>query len=186
MFHLYEPLQTQPRLDRHVRPLAVTYFVIVVFDLLHKVERLQVFDNLLAAVETVHAVVLAYVRLQLFLYRVHVQMRVRREDIDGLEVVFLPQHVVVHVMRRRHFQTTGTETYLYVTVLDDRDHTTDTRYDDVLAFEPLVLLLFGVDADRYIAEDGLRTGGSHYCVVCTGLGIDYTRLRHFVAQVVEF
>ena len=68
-------------------------------------------------------------------------------------------------MRRRHFQATGTETDLYVAILDNRDHTTDPRHDDVLAFEPLVLLLFGVDTNGNIAEDGLRTGGSDNAVI---------------------
>ena len=92
-------------------------------------------------------------------------MRVRREDIDGLEVVFLPQHVVVHVMRRRHFEATGTETYLYVAVFDDRNHTTDTRYDHFLTLQPCIRRIFRVDTNRYIAEYRLRTGGSHYTII---------------------
>ncbi len=186
VLHLHEPLQAQPRLDRHVRALGIADLVVVVLDFLHEVKGLEVFHNLLAAIETVHAVVLAYVRLQLFLYRVHVQMSVRREDIDGLEVVFLSQRVVVHVVRRCHFEAAGTETDLYVAVFDDRDHASHARHDHVLAFEPLVLLFFRVDADGYITKDGLRTGGGDNCVVCTGFGVGDTRLRYFVAQVVEF
>ena len=141
-------------------------------------EFLQVFHNLLAAIEAVHAVVFANVRLQLFFHGIHVQMGIRREDVDGLEVIFLTQHVVVHIVRRRHFEATGTETDLYIAVFDDRNHTTYTRNDDMLTLEPLVLLLLGVDADGDITEDGFRTGGSDD-------GVLTRLLRYFVAQVIE-
>ena len=178
MLHLHEPLEAQTRLDRHVRTLGVTDFVVVVLDLLHETRSLQVFHNLLAAVETIHAVVLTYVSLEFGFYRVHVQMGIRREDVDGFQIIFLTKGVVVHIVCRGHFEATGTETDLYVTVFDDRDHTTHTRYDHVLAFEPLVFLLFGVDADCYIAKDGLRTRRSDD-------GVFARLFRYFVTQVVE-
>ena len=178
MLHLDEPLEAQTRLDRHVRTLRITDFVVVVLDFLNEVERFEVFDDLLTAIETIHAVVLAYVRLEFRLDGVHVQMGIRREDVDSLEVVFLPQGIVVDVVCRRHFEAACSETNLHVAVFDDGDDTTDTRYDDVLAFEPLVLLLFGVDADRYIAEDGLRTGSCHD-------GIFARLFSYLVAQVIE-
>ena len=103
MFHFDKPLQTQPRLDRYIRTLGITDFIVVVFDLLHETGSLQILNDLLAAFEAVHTVVLTYVGLQLFLDGIHVQMGVSSEDIDGLEVVFLTQGVVVHVMRRCHF-----------------------------------------------------------------------------------
>ena len=81
-------------------------------------------------------------------------------------------------MRRRHFQTTGTETDLHVAVFDDRDDTSYTRYDDVLAFEPLVFLLFGVDTNGNIAKNGLRTGGSDD-------GIFARLFGYFIAQIIE-
>ena len=179
MLHLNEPLETQARLNRYVRALGVTYFVVVVLNFLHKVQSLQVLYYLLAAVEAVHAVVLAYVGLQFLLNGVHVQVCVRREDIDGLQVVFLSQRIVVHVMRRRHLQTTRTETYLHIAVLDNRYHAPYTRYNHLLALQPLVLLFLRVDTNGDIAEDGLRTGGSHNGVL--------TRLfRYLITQVVEF
>ena len=103
VLHFNEPLQTQPRLDRHVGTFAVADFVVVVLNLLHEVKRLQVLYNLLAAIETVHAVVLAHISLQFFLHRIHVQMRIGREDIDGLQIVFLSQRIVVHIVCRSHF-----------------------------------------------------------------------------------
>ena len=72
VLHLNKPLQTQPRLNWHVRTLAVTYFIVVVLDFLHEIQRFQVFHNLLAAIETVHAVVLAHVLLQFRLHRIHI------------------------------------------------------------------------------------------------------------------
>ena len=178
MLHLDEPLQTQTRLDGHVRALAVSYLVIIILDLLHESQRLQIFHDLLAAVEAVHAVVLTYVRLQLLFHRIHVQMRVRREDINGLQVIFLTERIVVHVVCRRHLQTTCTKADLHIPILDDRDHTTYTRYNHMLTLQPLVLLFLGVDAHCYIAEDRLRTRGSHDGVL--------TRFfRYFVAQVIE-
>ena len=49
----------------------------------------------------------------------------------------------------------------------------------MLTFEPLVLFLFGVDTNGYIAEDGLRTRGSHDGVFAGLLG-------YFVAKGIEF
>ena len=178
MLHLHEPLQTQARLDRYVRTLGIAYFVVIVLDFLHEVQGLQVLYDLFAAVEAVHAVVLAYVRLQLFLYRVHVEVCVRREDIDGLEVVFLTEHVVVYVVRRRHLEATGTESDLHVAVLDDRYHAAYARYNHMFALQPLVLLFLRVDTYGDIAEDSLRTGGRYDRVF--GRIFSYA-----VAQVVE-
>ena len=178
VLHFHEPLEGQPRLDRYVRTLGVADFIVVVFDFLDEVERLEIFDDGFAAIETIHAVVLAYVGLEFGFNGVHIEMCVRREDVDGLEVVFLTKRVVVDVMRRRHFEATCTETDFHITVFDNRDYTTDTRHDDVLAFEPLILLLFGVDADRNIAENGFRTRGCYY-------GIFARLFGYFVAQVVE-
>ncbi len=129
--------------------------------------------------------VLAYVGLELGLHGVHVEMGIGREDVNGLEVVFLSEGIVVDVVRRCYFEATCTEADLYITVLDDRNDASHTRHDDVLAFEPLVLFFLGVDANGYIAEDGLRTGGSHDGVVGSCLRVGDTRFRYFVAQIVE-
>ena len=184
MLHLDEPLERQTRLDRYIRTLGITDLIVIILDLLHESERLQVFDDLFAAIETVHAVVLAYVRLEFRLDRVHIQVRVRREDINCLEVVFLSQRIVVHVVCGRHFEATGTETDLDVTILNDRNHTTHTRHDDVLTFEPLILFLLGVDANSNIAKNRLRTRGCHNRVLTRFLCYLITEIVELVMLVV--
>ncbi len=130
--------------------------------------------------------VFSHVGTEFWLHGVHIEVGIRGEDVDGLEVVFLPESVVVHIMRGRYFQAARTETDFHITVFNNRDDAPYTRYDDVLAAQPLVLLLLWVDANGNIAEDSLGAGGSHYGIVGTCLGVHHTRFRHFVAQVVEF
>ncbi len=185
MLHTDEPLQAQARLDRHIGTLGITDLVGVVLDFLHQTECLQVFDNLLAAVETIHTVVLGNGRTELRLDGIHIQVRIGREDVDGAEVVFLPQCIVVDIVCRRYFQAARTETDLHIAVFDNRNNTPHARHDDMLAAQPLVLLLLWVDADCYIAEDSLGASGGNDGVVRPRLGVCHTRLCHLVAQVVE-
>ncbi len=146
---------------------------------------MQVLDNLFAAVEAVHAVVFCHSRAELRLDGVHIEVGIGSEYINGLQVVFLPQCVVVHIVCGRYLQAARTEPNLHIAVFDNRDDTPYTRHDDMFATQPLIFLLFGVDADCNIAEYGLRTGGGHDGVVGSRFRIGYARLCHLVAEIVE-
>ena len=178
MLHADEPLQAEPRLDRHIGALRITHLVVVVLYFLHQVQGFQILYDLLAAFKAIHAVVLAYVGLQLLFNGVHIEVGIRREDINGAEVVFLPQGVVIDIVSRGNLQTAGTETDLYVAVFDDGYDATNARYNHMFALQPLVLLFLGVNADGYISEDSLRTRCGHH-------GIFAGLLDHLVTQVVE-
>ena len=74
----------------------------------------------------------------------------------------LTQHIVVGVVGRCHLQATSTELDVHITVLDDGNHAVHQRYDDLLALQPLVLRVLGVDTHGGIAHDGFRTSGCYY------------------------
>ena len=89
----------------------------------------------------------------------------------------LTQHIVVGVVGRRHFQTACTELDVYIAVLDDGDDTVHQRYGHLVALEPLVLRVLGVDTHGGIAHDGLRTRGGHDGVVAFLIFVDDIALR---------
>ena len=55
VLHTNEPLQRQARFDRNIGALGIADFVVVFFHFLQKSFRTQVFDNLLSALEAIHA-----------------------------------------------------------------------------------------------------------------------------------
>ena len=75
-------------------------------------------------------------------------------------------------MGRGHLQTARTELDVYITVLDDGNDAVHQRYDDLVALEPLVLRVLGVDTHGGITHDGLWTGGGHDGVVTLGVFVD--------------
>ena len=105
--------------------------------------------------------VLANVLLEFRLHGIHVEMRICRKDINGTKIVLLPQHIVVCIVRGRNFQATCTEADFYITVFNNRNNAPDTGNNHVFAFEPLVLFLFGIDANRNIAKNRLGTSRRH-------------------------
>ena len=121
-------------------------------------------------------------------------MRVGREDIVCREVVFLPQCVVVHIVRGRYFQAARTELYLHIAVFYHRYLPAHQRHDDMLPAQPVVLRVFGVDTHRHIAHDGLGAGGRYHSVVALLIFMHHIlrrerslvhRLYHAVFQVEE-
>ena len=91
-----------------VRSLRESYLVGVGFYFLEEAGCCQVFLNLLAYVETVHA----YVHACGF-----ADGSVVVEDVDGGEVVFLAEHVVVDVVGGGYLQASGSELDVYVVSL---------------------------------------------------------------------
>ena len=166
--HLDKPLHREFGLDYHVGTLRVAHFVVIILHLFEQVGGLQVFGNLLAHVETVHADIEAAGLAD---------GSVVVEDVDGGQVVFLAQHVVVYVVGRGYFQTAGTELDVDVVVHDDGYDAVDQRHDYLLPFEEGVAGIVGVDAHGRIAQDGFGTGRGHDDVFVLPFDV--------VAQVVE-
>ena len=188
MLHRQEPLHGEARLDGGVGvALRVAHLVDVVLHFLHEASLLQVLGYLLAAVHAVHA----YIEGRLLR-----DGTVGIEDVDGLQVVRLAQHVVVGVVCRRHLQTARTELYIYVTVFNDGNHAAHQRYDDLAALQPLVLRVLRIDAHSGITHDGLRARGGHNGVVALLVLVDDVtvsscyrvatyRAVHIVLQIVQ-
>ena len=84
----------------------------------------------------------------------------------------LTQHVVVGVVSRSYFQTACSKLDVYITVFDNGDHATYQRYNHLLALQPLVLYVLGVDTHSGIAHDSLRTCGSNYSIVALLILVD--------------
>ena len=167
--HLEEPLHRELRLDGHEGTLGVTDLIRVVLDLLHQTSCDEVSLDLLTHVEAVHASVGATML---------VERAVVVEDIDGLELVLLTEHIVIDVVRRRDLQTARTELDVDVLVLDDGDCTADDRHDELLATEEVIALVIGVDTYGGVPHDGLGTGRSDDDILIC-LALDE------VAQIIE-
>ena len=151
MFHLQEPLHRQFRFDRHVRTLRETHLVLVSLYLLQKTGVTQVFLDLLADIETIHAHIQAGSLAQ---------RTVIVKYIDRRQIVFLAQHIVVYIVCRGHFQTARTKLYIHVIILDHRNLTAYQRNDHFLSSQMLVLRVVRVDTHRRISHNRLRTGSS--------------------------
>ncbi len=94
-------------------------------------------------------------------------------------MVLFAKHIVVDIMCRRYLEATCTELYVNIIILYHRYFSTHERHHHMLAFEPCVLGVIGIDTHRRIAHDRLGAGGCHY-------GILPRVLFNHVAQVVEF
>ena len=188
VLHAQEPLHAQARLHGGVGiALRVAHLVLIVLYLLHQAGFLQVEAYLAAHIHAVHAHVEG---------RLAAHCAVGIEYVDALQVVLLAQHVVVGVVAGGHLQTARAELNLHIAVLDDGDDTVHQRYNHLLAFEPLVLGVFGVDAHGGVAHDGLGACGGHYGIAAAlGVAVHHFLFRtgltaqvvvgHIVFQIVE-
>ena len=95
--------------------------------------------------------------------------------------MLLAQLVVVHIMRWRHLQRTGTELALHVLIEDHRDLATDQRHFNLHAFQVGITLILGMNCHCRITQDRLRTcgGDGHILLAVRVVG------HHPIADVVE-
>ena len=187
VLHAQIPLHAQAGLDGNVGiALAVAYLVLIVLDMVHKTGFLQVNGNLSAYIRAVHADIHACSLAD---------STVGVEDVYGLQVVCLAQVVVVDIMCGSNLQTAGTELDVHIAVLDYGNDAPNQRYYDLVALEPLVLGVFGVDAHCGIAHDGFGTCRCDYGIVAAFILVDDVacifrnfqifRISHVVLQVVQ-
>ena len=163
VFHLDEPLHGEFRLDGYVGSLGEAHIVGVGFHLLHQSGPGKVFLNLVAHLEAIHS------HIETGLGR---KRTVRVEDVDRGQVVLFAQHVVVDIMGRRHLETTRTKLNVDILVFNHRNHAAHQRHDDLLAAQPLVLGVVGIDAHGRIAHDSLGTRGSHHGILVGRTALD--------------
>ena len=187
MLHAYEPLKRQTRFYGNFGAFRQTDIVGIVFFLFKQTGFAEVVDNGLAAVEAVHADIHACDRCYSGVFV---------EDIDGLEIVLLAQHVVVLVVRRSHFETAGTEFDFHIPVFDYRNDAVHQRNNHLAPLEPCVFEILGIDAHRCVAHNGLGTGGGDNGIVAAVVvgmhngafgGLERCRfLCQIIAEIVEF
>ena len=168
-FHLDKPLGRELGLDYRIGALRETHVVGIVFHLYQMTSRLQFLHYFLAH----HKAVFTHKQLTGL-----IDGAVIVKDINGRQVMLLPQLVVVDVVGRGNLQTAGTEVHGYVLIQDNGHLAVDQRYDGRFAMQVLVALIVRVDAHGRIAQDGLRPGG--------GDGYSGVFARHRVGHVVEF
>ena len=150
--HPEEPLGGELWLDRHIGPLGEADRIVVVLHVVHRPDLLQLSGKSVAHLEAVAPLILSPKAIQ---------RTVVIEDIVLRQTIPLPDGVVVDVVTGGDLEAASTEVYIHVVIHDDRDLATHTRHDDMLALEVGVPLVGGIDADRRIAKDRLRTGRRH-------------------------
>ena len=167
--------------------LAEANVVHIVLGALEQAGGLEVGGDGLAAVEAVHA-------------DIHsgnlCHGAVFVEDVDGVEVVGLAEHVVVLVVRRGHFEAAGAEVDVDVAVLNYGHHAAYQRHHNLAAAEPGVLGVLGIDAHGGVAHDSLGACGGHKRIVASGgVGMHHRSFGHVealgflgkvIAEVEEF
>ena len=185
MLHRQEPLCAELRFDWHVGTFREAHFVVVVFHFLHESSLLEVFLYLLAHVHTVHAHIhscgLAYCAVIV-------------EYVDGLEVVFQSEGMVVDIVGRSHFQTARTKLYVNVTVFNYRYFSSHQRHYHVLSFEPCVFLIVWIYTHCRVTHDCFRARCGNHSVVAFLVFVHHVAFalslhvafNHSVFQIVEF
>ena len=83
------------------------------------------------------------------------------EDADHLQVVRLPDGVVIGVMRRGDLEGAGAEGAVHVFIRDHRDAPVEHGHQHFLADVFLIAFILRVHRHGGIAEDGFGAGGSH-------------------------
>ena len=170
MLHVYEPLQRQTGLDSHFGALGEAHVVGVVLDFFEQPGSGQVLGDGLAAVKAVHADVHS---------GTFGDGGIVVENVNGLEIVLLAEHVVVLVMRGGYLEAACAELDVDIAVFDNGNHAAHQRHDYFLALEPLVFGILGVYAHGRVAHDGLGTGGCDHRIPTLGI------IGHIIFKVVE-
>ena len=160
MLHLQEPLHTETRLNSSVRiTFRIAHLVVIILYLLHQAGSLQIDRNLLAHLHAIHTDVHA---------SCFADGCIRIEDVDGLQVVLLTQHVVVRIVCRSHLQATRTKFNIDIAVFNHRNYTAYQGDNHLFALQPLILRVFRVDTHGRITHDRFRTSGSNDSIPAAG------------------
>ena len=156
VLHAQEPLHRKLWLDSHTRALRATHLVRIRLHLLHQSSSLQVLLDLNTHIKAVHADIQTSSLAQ---------RAIIVEDVDGLQLVLVTQHIVVHIVSRSHLQATRSELNIHIVILNHRNRAVHQRHHHLLAAQPSVLRIVRVDTHGSITHDGLRTSGSHNSII---------------------
>ncbi len=172
------PLVGQPGLDDGARAITARDLQRVVVDLFQQAHGLELGDDGLARIETVHVgIAVRQAAVDLVVHRAvdvehlgagqHAGVLV--EDIDQWQLVALADFVVVEVVSGGDFHAAGTELEIDVVIGHDGDQAVDQRQHDVAADQVLVALVLGMHCHGGVAEHGFRAGGGDHQVI-QGIG----------------
>ena len=167
--HFQEPLHGELRLDGHIGALGEAHLVRVILCFFEQSGGIKVADDLLADGKAIHADIELARRSN---------GAIVVKDVDGGEVVFLAQHVVVYVVRGGDLEAACAELNVDIIVLDDGDLPPHERDNDAPSAEVLVLRVVRIDAHGRVAHNRFGSGGSH-----NGVSVF---ADDAIAQVVEF
>ena len=150
LVHLDEPLRLDHRLDRRMAAVMRTDVVLMRLHTDQKPLFLQILNDQLTCLVTVHAGVFAAVLAD---------RSVIVQDADLLQIVAQAHFKVVRVMRGRDLHGASPEFLVDIIILDHRDLTADKRQDQHFADTVLITLVLRIDRNGRIAEQRLGTGG---------------------------
>ena len=177
------PLGLHERLNHITRLAADGHGHGVVLDIDKQTLGLQVLDNLLTDMETLHALVGT---------SSVVEGAVVVQDVDKLEVVALADFVIVQIVGRRDLDSTGTELHIDGDLVgNDRNATIHEGMDSILAVQMSVALIVGVDSNGSVAQHGFDTcGGNDQALVrvfdLVGELVQHTKLELFIVVVAGY
>ena len=141
--HFQEPLHRKFGLDRHIGTFGITHFVGVIFDFFHESGFFQVFHYFPANLKTIHS-------------GIHRSVLVERavfiENIDGWQVVFFAQYVVVHIVRRSNFQASRSKFHIHVLIFNHRNYTVDKRNNHSFTFQMCRFRVFRMNTHSRVAH----------------------------------
>ena len=80
---------------------------------------------------------------------------------DDFQVVPQSYLKVVGVIGRGHLHAAGAELHLGIIIGHHRDFLVHQRQNHSFAYDALISLVVGIDADAGVAQHGLRAGGCH-------------------------
>ena len=149
-FHVHEPLQGQARLYDRSGALAAPHAGAVIFGADQCSQSIQFLRDQFAC----SGPVLAHKKL-----RGGTHGPVRIQHVDGVQVMPLPEVVIVHIVRGGHFEATRSEFHVHIIVENDGDRAVDERHDGAFPLEVGVARVVGVYRNGRIAENGFGPDG---------------------------
>ena len=149
--HRDEPLVGEHGFDHHAGAVAAWYLEFVLINLVENTGSFQVFNNFLARVETVHALILPG--------RMFVYFCIQRQYADRLKLVALSHCVVVEIMRGGDLHHASAELLVHIVVGDDGNFAIAQRQFYFLADKMFVTLVLRMHHYGHVAQHGFRAGG---------------------------
>ena len=155
MLHFKEPLHRKFRFNSYIGTFRETYFIGISFHFFQQTCCSQIFFNLFANIEAVHT----HIHTSSF-----TDSSIIVEDINARQIVFLTQHIVVHIVSRCYLQTSCTELNIYIVVFNNWNHTVHQRHNHLLTLQPLILRVVRIDTHCSITHNCFRTSSCNNCI----------------------